>query len=188
MNQVSIHQANFGRRMLQVAWGLVLGLTFTTNVSAKTPQQQRGERGLESFRASAAPPAVSATKCRCLAILATKSAGGGARIPSNLEFMAGDLGDDQFAAFKSFKLLEEHTLTLTDKGKQNADFATKHRLSLSLLEVSGAKLKLHINLQAPDQPRPQVDLDAWLVSGGLLLFVGGSAQDGKLIFATRCGP
>ena len=134
--------------------------------------------------AKAPAPTLEAT-CRCYAVIASKNAAS-ARVPSELAFMAADLNDDQFAAYKSFRLLEQKELKLHGSAVQAVGFSTKHRLELKLIEREDSRFKLHVNLLEAGGARPMVNLDAWIRKDGLLMFVGGSYQGDKLIFATRC--
>ncbi|HFE47190.1 MAG TPA: hypothetical protein ENJ18_17165 [Nannocystis exedens] len=125
--------------------------------------------------------AASAT-CEIYTVLATKTGEG--TIPEDLGFLASQLRDDQFAAFKSFRLLESKTLKLKLGATGAATMASGHQLKLRLLDAEASKLKLHA-LLASDK-RVLVDTDYRIESNGILLIGGVRHAGGKVFFAIRC--
>lgn len=126
-------------------------------------------------------------QCKVVAIHASKKAPGksAARVPSALAAFKRELSDDQFAAFKSFHLLEQKSSAVQAAKRSALAFRSGYVVGLKLVKKQGARLKVHVDL-GKKGGRSLVDLDYWMRSGGLLMLVGGSYQDGKVIFATRC--
>lgn len=127
---------------------------------------------------------VKAVACKVTAFLAQKDGDG---IPKDLKFLEEQLRDDQFAAFKGFRLLETKALRLGIEKPGLAALKSGYQLKLSLLGEDGAKLKLHANLLAPGRESPLVDTDYSIDDNGLLLVGGVRHEDGKIFFAIQCG-
>ena len=127
---------------------------------------------------------VKAVACKVTAFLAQKDGDG---IPKDLKFLEEQLRDDQFAAFKGFRLLETKALRLGIEKPGLAALKSGYQLKLSLLGDDGAKLKLHANLLAPGRESPLVDTDYSIDDNGLLLVGGVRHEDGKIFFAIQCG-
>ncbi len=130
---------------------------------------------------SARAEAASAT-CEIYTILATKTGEGS--IPEDLGFLSSQLRDDQFAAFKTFRLLESKTLQLKLGETGAATMASGHQLKLRLLGAEASKLKLHALLAS--EKRVLVDTDYRIESNGILLIGGVRHAGGKVFFAIRC--
>jgi hypothetical protein len=126
---------------------------------------------------------VKAAACKVSTFLATKDGDGS--IPVELKFLEEQLRDDQFAAFKGFRLLEAKTLKL---GLEKPSVAALQgfQLRLSLLGEEETKLKLHANLIAPGRDKPLVDTAYKIDNNGLLLVGGVRHLDGKVFFAIQC--
>lgn len=125
---------------------------------------------------------VSSATCEIHAVLAMKSGDGS--IPADLDFLSAQLRDDQFAAFKSFRLLDSKSLKLKLGQTDGASMATGHNLKLSLLGAEASKLQLHAVLASGD--KVLVDTDYKIESSGILLIGGVRHPDGKVFFAIRC--
>lgn len=125
---------------------------------------------------------VSTSTCQVYAVLATKTGDGS--VPAELGFLAEQLRDDQFAAFKGFKLLENKTLKLSLGEPGVAAMRTGHQLKLQLLGADATKLQLHATLAAGD--KVLVNTDYKIESNGILLIGGVRHPDGKIFFAIQC--
>jgi hypothetical protein len=126
---------------------------------------------------------VKAAACKVSTFLATKDGDGS--IPVELKFLEEQLRDDQFAAFKGFRLLEAKTLKL-GLDKPSIAALQGFQLRLSLLGEEETKLKLHANLIAPGRDKPLVDTAYKIDNNGLLLVGGVRHLDGKVFFAIQC--
>ena len=92
---------------------------------------------------------VTSAECQIHAVLATKSGDG--TIPADLGFLAEQLRDDQFAAFKGFRLLESKSLKLNIGEPGSATMKSGHQLKLSLLGAEASKLRLHATLASGEK-------------------------------------
>jgi hypothetical protein len=128
---------------------------------------------------------IKAAACKVTAFLAQKDGDG--TIPADLKFLEEQLRDDQFAAFKGFRLLETKALRLGVDKPGLAVLKSGFQLKLSLLGEESTKLKLHANLLAPGRESPLVDTDYAIDDNGLLLVGGVRHLDGKIFFAIQCG-
>ena len=81
-------------------------------------------------------------------MLASKEGDG--TIPKNLEFLQEQLRDDQFAAYKSFELIEQKALEIKLDQKSEVEFRSGNRLGLSLLGGDDNRLKLRLDLSGRD--------------------------------------
>ncbi len=127
---------------------------------------------------------VKSAACKVTAFLASKDGDGS--IPADLKFLEEQLQDDQFAAFKGFRLLEAKTLKLGLDKSAVAALQSGFNLRLSLLGEEATKLKLHANLTAPGRDKPLVDTAYKIDNNGLLLVGGVRHLDGKVFFAIHC--
>jgi hypothetical protein len=127
---------------------------------------------------------VKAAACKVSTFIATKDGDGS--IPVELKFLEEQLRDDQFAAFKGFRLLEAKTLKLDLDKPSVAVLQSGFQLRLSLLGEEETKLKLHANLTAPGRDKPLVDTAYKIDNNGLLLVGGVRHLDGKVFFAIQC--
>ncbi len=127
---------------------------------------------------------VKAAACKVTAFLASKDGDGS--IPEDLKFLEEQLRDDQFAAFKGFRLLEAKTLKLGLDKSAVAALQSGFQLRLSLLGEEETKLKLHANLTAVGRDKPLVDTAYKIDNNGLLLVGGVRHLDGKVFFAIHC--
>jgi hypothetical protein len=125
---------------------------------------------------------VTSATCEVHAVLAMKSGDG--TIPADLDFLAAQLRDDQFAAFKSFRLLETKSLKLKLGETEGASMKTGHNLKLRLLGAEASKLQFHAVLASGE--KVLVDTDYKIESNGILLIGGVRHPDGKVFFAIRC--
>lgn len=127
---------------------------------------------------------VKSAACKVTAFLASKDGDG--TIPADLKFLEEQLRDDQFAAFKGFRLLEGKTLKLGLDKPAVAALQSGFNLRLSLLGEEETKLKLHANLMAVGRDKPLVDTAYKIDNNGLLLVGGVRHLDGKVFFAIHC--
>ena len=127
---------------------------------------------------------VKSAACKVTAFLASKDGDG--TVPADLKFLEEQLRDDQFAAFKGFRLLESKTLKLGLDKPAVAALQSGFNLRLSLLGEEANKLKLHANLTATGRDRPLVDTAYKIDNNGLLLVGGVRHLDGKVFFAIHC--
>jgi len=136
-------------------------------------------------QAQAEVKAASAT-CEIHTVLALKTGDG--TVPEDLSFLEGQLRDDQFAAFKSFRLLESKALKLKLGETGAATMGSGHQLKLRLLGAETSKLKLHAILSsgAASGEKVLVDTDYKIESNGILLIGGVRHPEGKMFFAIRC--
>lgn len=141
--------------------------------------------GAVSLAPDTALAEVKAVACKVTAFLAQKDGDG--TIPADLKFLEEQLRDDQFAAFKGFRLLETKALRLGVDKPGLAALKSGFQLKLSLLGEEATKLKLHANLLAPGRESPLVDTDYAIDDNGLLLVGGVRHLDGKIFFAIQCG-
>lgn len=134
-----------------------------------------------------AAPAESA-KCRVHAVLASKDPGG---LPSNLSFLKKTLKDDQFAAYKSFHLIDQKSLSLAGKAASQAQFRSGHKLALSLKGGDEKRLRLHLELTGRSGRGKLIGTDYSIEDHGLFMIQAGAYQkgdvSGKLFFAIQCG-
>ncbi len=127
---------------------------------------------------------VKSAACKVTAFLASKDGDGS--IPEDLKFLEEQLRDDQFAAFKGFRLLEAKTLKLGLDKAAVAALQSSFTLRLSLLGEEETKLKLHANLMAAGRDKPLVDTAYKIDNNGVLLVGGTRHLDGKVFFAIHC--
>jgi hypothetical protein len=127
---------------------------------------------------------VKSAACKVTAFLASKDGDGS--IPEDLKFLEEQLRDDQFAAFKGFRLLESKTLKLGIDKAAVATLQSNFTLRLSLLGEEATKLKLHANLMTAGRDKPLVDTAYKIDNNGLLLVGGVRHLDGKVFFAIHC--
>ena len=156
-------------RALTLALGLAAIPALT--VTALTPAVARAE--------------AKTAKCRVNAVLARKVEDG-PRIPANLSFMAKELESDEFAAYKSFKLLQAQDYQL-EVGKQlEQGFKSGHRVGLKLLGGDAAKPKFSVTIGKPGSSKPLLSTDYGIKNNGIMLFGGLKHEDGRLLFAIQC--
>jgi hypothetical protein len=132
--------------------------------------------------------AVKEGKCRVLAVLAAKEGDGG--IPEELRFLETQLKDDEFAAYKSFHLVEQKALTIKLDAPSEVTLTTGNRLGLTLLGNDDTRLKLHANLSSRDGSKSLLSTDYSMEDAGVLMIRAGSYTHGdiagKLFFAIQC--
>lgn len=128
--------------------------------------------------------AVEKAACKVHAVHGVREGDGS--IPAELAFLEDQLRDDQFAAFKSFKLLEAKTLKLELKKPASAALKSGHEIRLELLGSADKRLKLHAMLSDRRGSKPLVSTDYVIESNGVLIVGGPAYQNGKLFFAIQC--
>lgn len=163
-------------------WGVVHG---QVDAILKIAEAEGSPRAIANEGIKNQTPARAA--CEVHGILARKNGTSAERIPKNLTFMAEQLASDQFAAFKSFRLLESRTVRLQQgSSAQESQFGSGHRVKLSLVNRDETRLKLHATLFSANAGRSLLDTDYWIRSGSIMLFAGGVHADGTLVFAIVC--
>lgn len=136
--------------------------------------------------AQAAPAKQAA--CRVHAVLASKEGDG--KLPKSLEFLRETLAEDQFAAYKSFHLVDKKTLKLEADKPSNTSFSSGHKMALDLLGGDEERLKLHLDLTGRDGKESLISTDYSIADNGLFMIGGGNFKQGevvgKLFFAIQC--
>lgn len=144
--------------------------------------------GAIAVTASTAEAATKKARCDVHAVLASKDGDSG--IPPKLEFLQQQLSADDFAAYKSFFLVEKQTAKATLKEAAEFKFKSGNQLSLSLLGDDGAKLKLHAKLLGRDGETSLLNMDYSVVPKGVMIVAGGeyehSGKKGRLFLAWQC--
>ena len=142
---------------------------------------------LASPMAQAAPAAVTGAKCQVNAVLASKDPGG---VDRDLQFLEDKLKDDEFAAYHSFHRLEMKDLELKLREETTANFASGHKVGLTLLGGSDNRLELKLSLTKRDGEGALLDTRYGIDSGGILMVRAGAfthnERTGKLFFAIQC--
>lgn len=131
-----------------------------------------------------AAPEPAAASCRVLSIVAKKDGDGS--IPSNLKALESELRSDQFAAYKSFELVEEKSVAVTNGADSSVAMKIGYDVKLRLLAIAGARLKLHLSLLGKGGAKPLLDADYSVQNGGVLLVVAGKRDQGRALFAFQC--
>lgn len=136
--------------------------------------------------AQAAP--VQEASCQVHAVLASKDGDG--TIPKNLEFLRGHLEQDEFAAYKSFLLVEQKALEIKLDKKSEVTFRSGNRLGLRLLGNDDTRLKLHASLSGRDGKKSLLNADYSIEDRGVMMIAAGKSELegklGKLFFAIQC--
>ncbi len=127
---------------------------------------------------------VKQAACKVHAVLAQREGDG--KVPANLKFLEEQLADDQFAAFKSFRLLEAKSLKLEIGVPATAGMKTGHKLELELLGGANGRLELHAKLRGASSDKPLVSTDYTIDNKGVLIVGGVRHDQGKLFFAIQC--
>lgn len=137
-------------------------------------------------QAQAAP--VQKASCQVHAVLASKEGDGS--ISPDLEFLQEQLQDDQFAAYKKFRLIEQKALDLRLEKKSEVTFRSGNRLALRLLGNDDTRLKLHADLSGRDGKKALLGTDYSIEDRGVLMIGAGKfdfeGTSGKLFFAIQC--
>lgn len=131
---------------------------------------------------------VKEAKCQVHAVLASKE--GDTGIPEKLRFLEAQLKDDEFAAYKSFHLVEQKALTIKLDAASEVTLTTGNRLGLSLLGNDDTRLKLRASLSSRDGTKPLLATDYSMEDAGVLMIRAGSHTfegiEGKLFVAIQC--
>ena len=122
--------------------------------------------------------------CRVNAVLARKDGAGG--IPTELNFLKKELSSDQFAAYKSFKLLDAKDYGLKLEKLESKSVDSGHKVGLKLLGGELARPRVQVVVEGKNRDRPLVSADYTIKSNGFLLLAGFKHPDGKIIFAIQC--
>jgi hypothetical protein len=144
--------------------------------------------GTVAVSESVAQAAVKKARCDVHAVLASKEGDG--TIPANLEFLEAQLKADDFAAYRSFHLVEKQSAKATLQKAAEFKFKSGNQLSLSLLGADDKKLKLHATLKSRDGESSLLSTDYSIVDGGVLMLGAGDFKhkdvSGRLFFAVQC--
>ena len=131
---------------------------------------------------------VKKARCDVHAVLAAKDGDGS--IPANLKFLEARLREDDFAAYKSFKLVEKKSAKATLEKAAEFAFSSGNRLTLGLLGSEDTRLKLRASLFSSDGEKKLLSTDYSIVDGGVLMLGGVEYTEkdvtGKLFFAVQC--
>lgn len=131
---------------------------------------------------------VKEAKCQVHAVLASKE--GDVGIPEKLRFLEAQLKDDEFAAYKSFYLVEQKALSVKLDASSEVTLTTGNRLGLSLLGNDDTRLKLRASLSSRDGSKSLLSTDYSMEDGGVLMIRAGSHTfegiEGKLFVAIQC--
>jgi len=111
---------------------------------------------------------------------------GDGKVPANLKFIEAELLDDQFAAYKGFRLLDAKTLKLELNKPESTKLKSGHATRLKLLGVEEKRLKLHATLTSPAQSKPLISAEYVIKDKGVLMMGGPKYQGGRLLFAIQC--
>jgi hypothetical protein len=132
--------------------------------------------------------AVKEANCQVHAVLASRKDGGG--IPEKLRFLEAQLKDDEFAAYKSFHLIDQKALTVKLDVASEMTLTTGNRLGLSLLGNDDTRLKLRASLSSRDGSKSLLSTDYSMEDAGVLMIRAGSYTyegiEGKLFVAIQC--
>jgi opacity protein-like surface antigen len=131
---------------------------------------------------------VKEATCQVHAVLASKEGEGG--IPDKLRFLEAQLNDDEFAAYKSFHLIEQKALSIKLGVDAGVTLTTGNRLGLSLLGNDDTRLKLRATLSSRDGSKSLLSTDYSMEDAGVLMIRAGSYAhegiQGKLFVAIQC--
>lgn len=131
---------------------------------------------------------VKEAKCQVHAVLASKD--GDVGIPDKLRFLEAQLKDDEFAAYKSFHLIEQKALSIKLDGSSDITMSSGNRLGLSLLGNDDTRLKLRVSLSNRDGSKSLLSADYSMEDAGVLMIRAGSHThegiEGKLFVAIQC--
>jgi hypothetical protein len=122
--------------------------------------------------------------CKVHAVLASKEGDGG--IPKNLEFLASELRSDQFAAYRTFRLLDQRALAIDRDAVKEARLDSGHRVGLKLLGGEIERPKVHVTVHKKDDDKSLVSADYTIASSGFLLLAGFKHAEGMVIMAIQC--
>jgi hypothetical protein len=122
--------------------------------------------------------------CKVHAVLASKEGEGG--IPKNLEFLASELRSDQFAAYRTFRLLDQRGLSIDRDTVKEARLDSGHRVGLKLLGGEIERPKVHVTVHRKDDDKSLVSADYTIASSGFLLLAGFKHAEGMVIMAIQC--
>lgn len=128
-----------------------------------------------------ASAAVTQATCRIHAVEATQEGDG--KIPAELDFLADQLAQPEFARYKHFELigLEDYKLELGKVVDQK--FKSGHNVKLSLLGGEKDKLELHTNLERGSKSLVSMD---FVVGSNQIMLIPVRRGDSAIIFAYQC--
>lgn len=159
-----------GRRLLASTLALSLAPALALSASVLTPAIAKAE--------------VGAARCQVHSVLAKKTGDG--TIPDDLKFLEDQLRSDQFAAYKSFRLLEKHDLRLDVANAVATDMKSGHVLTLEYFGADAGKLKFKATLLARGGDATLFDGLLQLPDPGIFWIGGGRYGKDKILFAIRC--
>ncbi|TPV92278.1 MAG: hypothetical protein B7733_26535 [Myxococcales bacterium FL481] len=160
---------------------LVLGLSLAFVAS---PAAVAAADGTVHAAPAAKPAPKNQATCRVMSILAKKEGDGS--VPKNLAALEAQLRSDQFAAFKSFRLIEEKAMRVNDAADTSLAMKMGYEVRLRLLAAPARRLKLHLGLTSKGAAKPLLDADYSVAEGGVLLVVAGQRDGGRALFAFQC--
>lgn len=137
--------------------------------------------GITLLSPTLAQASVSSASCRIHAVEATPEGDG--KIPENLQFLAEQLQAPEFAAFKSFRLLEAKDYKLELGKVVDQKFKSGHNVSLSLLGGEQEKLELRTELLRSGSSVFKLDFSMKVAQ---LVLVPVRRGDQAIIFAYQC--
>lgn len=144
--------------------------------------------GESSVARAAAPAKVATASCQVHAVLASKDGDGS--IPKNLAFLRDTLRDDQFAAYKSFHLVDQKRLSFPEGGQADSKLSSGHVVALKWLGGDEKRMRLHLELRGRDGASKLVSTDYSIEDHGLFMIQAGEHKQGevkgKLFFAVQC--
>jgi hypothetical protein len=143
---------------------------------------------LASSSSAQAAPDVQNAECQIRAVLASKTGDEG--IPEELSFLKAQLSGDEFAAYKSFHLVDQKALKIQLGKASEVKFRSGNRIGLSLLGNDDKRLKIHAELSSRDGKKPLLAADLTFTDGSVVMVRAGTYEhenvSGKLFFAIQC--
>ena len=130
---------------------------------------------------SVAQAAVASASCRIHAVEASPEGDGS--IPANLDFLADQLQQPEFARYKSFVLIGTQDFKLEVGKVIDQKFKSGHNVELTLLGGEESKLELHTKLKRGT--KVLVDMD-FVVKSNQVMLIPVRRGEQAIIFAYQC--
>lgn len=137
--------------------------------------------GVMTLSPATAEAAVEDATCRIHAVEASQEGDGG--IPEDLDFLADQLQQPEFARYKTFTLLDTHDFKLEVGKVVDQKFKSGHNVELSLLGGEKQRLELHTKLKR--STKVLVDMD-FVVKSNQIMLIPVRRGDAAIIFAYQC--
>ena len=116
--------------------------------------------------------------CQVHAVLASNEGDKG--IPKELEFLAAQLREDEFAAYKEFHLIEQKETRISLDKVAEVKFRSGNRIGLSLLGNDDKRLKIQIALSGRDGQKQLLSSQLSFNDGAVVMVRAGDYEvDGK---------